>query len=78
MHARREMSPNMDEVVTPQDEVEDAVIVEGSRPLVVNAKLPRSVAFSRCPTVHEALARMDAADPLLLRRMEEARLTATL
>lgn len=79
------------ELLLPTEATEEVEVAEGfedivvespltghTEPLVVHANLPRSVAFSRCPTVQEALARMEPADPLLLRRMQEARLTPSL
>lgn len=66
------------EATTLEETAETHAVVEASASFVVYANLPRSVAFSRCPTIPEALARMEPADPLLLRRMTETRLTATL
>lgn len=40
--------------------------------------LPRPVAFARCPSLYEALRRTEGEYPLLLARMDEARITPEL
>jgi len=68
---------------TPDSEVVEA-IETGEAPGVqpddffASRNLPRSVAFARCPSLHEALRRVDGEYPLLTERMSEGRISAEL